>query len=116
MRDRPSRKCESRFRRSENDVKTRRKSASREQIVAGKRQLGDSLLKTPIQTRVAPVSFTPNPTLAPNPSTKRISISPLGLPIELPPELATNWNPSPVVGRKPTPVTVSPLWKLNNEA
>ena len=73
MLDRPTRNCESRFRRHSHDENLRRRSVGREQIVAGRRRLGDSVLKTPTITRVAPVCFTPNPRLTPNPSTEEIS-------------------------------------------
>ena len=121
MSNRPRRERKSIFRRDsspQKETKSKRTSVGRDDLVSKRRniaektKLDESILKTPMLTRVAPVSFTPNPTLAPNLTTRRISISPLGLPTEFPPELDTNWDPSPVVGRRPTPALVSPLWKL----
>ena len=78
MLDRPSRNCESRFKRDvEVNNSKKRRSLGREQVVADKRKLDVDVLETPKATKVAPISFTPNPTLNPRANEPRISISPL---------------------------------------
>ena len=113
MTSRPRRECRSIFRRdlSPHNVKAKRKSVGREDLVSKNRKLSDLsvTLEPPENTIFSPVARTPNPSM------RRISVSPLGLPSELPEELSTNWDPSPVVGRRTTPALVSPLWNLNED-
>ena len=117
MLDRPSRKCESRFKRDvEVNNSKKRRSLGREQVVADKRKLDVDVLETPKATKVAPISFTPNPTLTPRVQDPRISISPFVLQ-DVPSIEPRDWDPSPVVGRKKAPSTTQPqsvLWQLSD--
>ena len=117
LKDRPSRKCESRFRRDiDTDTRSKRRSLGREQVVAERRKVDVNILQTPRATKIAPISFTPNPTLTPR--VPRISISPF-VAQDAPSDDRTDWDPSPVVGRVRAPSTPNPpspvLWHLSDE-
>ena len=117
MKDRPSRKCESRFRRDiDTDTRSKRRSLGREQVVAERRKVNVNILQTPSATKIAPISFTPNPTLTPR--VPRISISPF-VAQDAPSDDRTDWDPSPVVGRVRAPSTPNPLspvlWHLSDD-
>ena len=105
MTSRPRRECRSIFRRDASPKKPKRKSVGREDLISKRRNLSD-VLEPPEHTNFSPVARTPNPSI------RRISVSPLGLPSELPAELATDWDPSQVVGRRTTPTLASPLWNI----
>ena len=119
MIDRPSRKCESRFKRDVDTAnRKRRRSSGREKVVADKRRLDVDVLDTPSATKVAPISFTPNPTLTPGVQIPSISISPFVIQ-NAPSVEHTDWDPSPVVGRERAPSTPKPprpvLWQLSDD-